>query len=165
MEALLSTRVTKLQILMGKYIPFFILGMMSMAFNVFMCIVVFKIPFHGSLTVFTAVSALFLLTSIGIGLFISTVTKNQLLASEAAIGGGFLPSIFLSGLLFPINSMPLFFQYFTLLLPPRHFVSFASSEFMAGTVWSIVSVSSAYLAALSVLLFALVYKKTKINLD
>lgn len=165
MEALLSTRVTKMDIVLGKYIPYFILGMISMAFCVFMCIVVFKIPFRGNLFVLFTVSALFLFTCLGNGLFVSTIFKDQFLASQAAIAIGFLPALMLSGLIYPINSMPVFFQWLTKMLPPRYFVSFIQSEFMAGTVWEIVLINSAYMIVLGVILFYAVYKNTQMRLE
>lgn len=164
MEALLSTSVKKIDIILGKYIPYFMLGMISMAFNVFMCVVVFQIPFRGNIFVLFFVSGLFLFTSLGVGLLISSVLKNQFLASQVSLGIGFLPALLLSGLMFPINSMPLIFQHLTRILPPRYFITFIESEFMAGTVWEIVIVNSIFLTILGLLLFAAVYKKTDMRL-
>ena len=138
MEAILSTRVRKIDIVLGKYIPYLILGMCSMAFNVFLCTAVFKVPFRGNYFVLFGVCSLFLFTSSGIGLLISSKLKNQFLASQVSLGIGFLPALLLSGLMFPINSMPLIFQHLTRILPPRYFITFIESEFMAGTVWEIV---------------------------
>lgn len=164
MEALFSTRVKKIDIVLGKYIPYFILGISSMAFSVFMCVGVFHIPFRGSYLVLFAVSSLFLFTSLGIGLLISTICKNQFLASQISLGLGFLPAMLLSGLMFPINSMPVFFQHLTRILPPRYYITFIESEFMAGTVWEIVIINSLFLTILGLLLFAIVYKKTDMRL-
>ena len=135
-----------------------------MAFSVFMCVGVFHIPFRGSYLVLFAVSSLFLFTSLGIGLLISTICKNQFLASQISLGLGFLPAMLLSGLMFPINSMPVFFQHLTRILPPRYYITFIESEFMAGTVWEIVIINSLFLTILGLLLFAIVYKKTDMRL-
>lgn len=165
MEALLSTSVKKIHIVLGKYIPYFTLGMLSMTFSVFMCIVVFKIPFHGSFIILFMFSSLFLFACLGIGLLISTRFKDQFLASQAAIAIGFLPALLLSGLIYPINSMPLFFQWLTRFLPPRYFVSFIQSEFMAGTIKEIVIINSAYMLVLGTILFIAVYKNTPTRLE
>ena len=165
MEALLSTRVRKIDIVLGKYIPYFTLGMLSLAFNVFLCIVVFKVPFRGNLLILFAVSGLFLFTLLGIGLLISSKLKNQFLASQISLGIGFLPALMLSGLMFPINSMPKIFQYLTMILPPRYFITFIESEFMAGTVWRIVVINSVFLVLLGAFLFAMVYKNTAMRLE
>ena len=165
MEALLSTSVKKIHIVLSKYIPYFTLGMFSMVFSVFMCIVVFKIPFHGNLILLFMFSALFLFANLGIGLLISTKLKDQFLSSQVAITIGFLPALMLSGLIYPINSMPVFFQILTKFLPPRYFVSFIQSEFMAGTVKEIVIINSLYMLILGSILFVAVYKNTQTMLE
>ncbi len=165
MEALLSTRVKPIHIVLGKYIPYFAIGMASLAFNVFLCVCVFQIPFRGNYLILAIVSALFLFTSLGMGLFISTKLKNQFLASLVSLGVGFLPALMLSGLMFPINSMPLFFQYFTMIIPPRYYLAFIESEFMAGTIPEIVIANAIFLTILGAILFLAVYKNTKMRLE
>ncbi len=165
MEAMLSTSVKTIHIVLGKYIPYFILGMLSLTFNIFLCIVIFQIPFRGNYFVLLLVSSLFLFTSLGIGLNVSSVLKNQFLASMVAMSVGFMPALMLSGLMFPINSMPVFFQHLTRILPPRYYVSFIESEFMAGTVPEIVTANAIYLTILGLILFAAVYKNTSMRLE
>ena len=165
MEAMLSTSVKAIHIVLGKYIPYFILGILSLAFNIFLCIVIFNIPFRGNYFILFLVSSLFLFTSLGIGLNISSLLKNQFLASMVAMSAGFLPALMLSGLMFPINSMPVFFQYLTRILPPRYYVSFVESEFMAEGVNSIRLENAVYLTILGLLFFAAVYKNTSMRLE
>ena len=165
MESLLGTHVTALQLVVGKYAPYFILTMLSSCFSLTLCVHVFGIPFHGSVLSVLFVCSLFILCCVGLGLNISTAFKNQFLACQAALGVGFMPAQLLSGLMFPINSMPEFFQKLTMLLPPRYFVTFIESEFLAGTIPKVVFSSAMYLAFLSVLLFALVYKRTSTRLE
>ncbi|MDO4177754.1 MAG: ABC transporter permease [Phascolarctobacterium sp.] len=165
MESLLGTHITALQLVAGKYVPYFILAMLSCCFSLVLCVQVFGVPFHGSIISTLFVCSLFILCCIGLGLTISTIFKNQFLACQAALGVGFMPAQLLSGLMFPINSMPEFFQTLTMLLPPRYFVTFIESEFLAGTIPKVVFTSAMYLAILSVLLFAVVYKKTYTRLE
>ncbi len=165
MEALLSTNVKTIHIVLGKYIPYFILGMLSLAFNVFLCVCIFQIPFRGNYLILFIVSGLFLFTSLGIGLNISTMLKNQFLASMMSLGLGFLPALMLSGLMFPINSMPDIFQHFTRIIPPRYYVTFIESEFMAGTIPEIVAVNAIFLSVIGLLLFALMYHNTSTRLE
>lgn len=165
MEALLSTGIKRIHIILGKYIPYFILGMLSFAFNIFLCICVFKIPFRGNYTVLFLVSSLFLLTSLGIGINISSILKNQFLSSMVAMSLGFMPALMLSGLMFPINSMPVFFQHLTRIMPPRYYVAFIESEFMAGTVIEIVLINTIYLGILGIILFIAGYKNTSMQLE
>ena len=164
MESLLSTSVNRLQIILGKYIPYFILGMASVIFNLIVCIGIFKIPFRGSYLVLLLVSSLFLFSSLGIGLLISSVLKNQFLACQVALGAGFMPALLLSGLLFPITSMPEILQHLTRVLPPRYYITFIESEFMAGTVWPVVLPASVFLIIIGSLLFIAVYKNTDVRL-
>ncbi|MBQ9688843.1 ABC transporter permease [bacterium] len=164
MEALLGVDVRKIDIVLGKYIPYFVLGMISIAFNVFLCVGVFRVPFRGSYLVLFAVSALFLFNLLGVGLIISSKLRSQFLASQVAMGIGFLPALMLSGLMFPINSMPKIFQWFTMIIPPRYFITFIESEFMAGTVWELVAVNAVFLIVLGSVLFFGVYKNTRLTI-
>ena len=114
---------------------------------------------------FFLISGIFLFTSLGIGLMISTALKNQFMASMVSISLGFMPALMLSGLMFPINSMPMFFQYLTMIIPPRYYISFIESEFMAGGVNEIRLANAFYLTLLGLILFAGVYKKTQMRLE
>lgn len=165
MEALLSTNIRPIHIVIGKYVPYFIVGMLSLTFSVFMMIHFFHIPFRGSYLVLFSVSGLFLYACLGIGLVISSALKNQLLASMASLVAGFLPALMLSGLIFPIKSMPMVFQWLTMVLPPRYYVSFIRSEFLTGTVWHTVLLDASFLLFLGILFSVLVYKKTARRLD
>ena len=160
MEALLSTNIKPIHIVLGKYIPYFIVGMLSLAFIILMIITLFDVPFRGSFWILFLVSALFLYASLGIGLIISSAAKNQFLASIASLIVGFLPALMMSGIVFPVKSMPLFFQYFTHILPPKHYVDFIRSEFLSGTVAVNVISSSLFLLTLGFLFSVIVYKKT-----
>lgn len=165
MEAILSTNVKKIHIVLGKYIPYFVLGIVSLSFNVFLCVNVFDIPFRGNFFVLLGFASLFLFSAMGQGLLISTVLKNQFTASQAALVAGFLPALMLSGLIFPITSMPVPLQWLSSILPARYFVSCLQSEFMVGTVPQIVIPNCLFLGTLGSILFVIVYKKTKMRLE
>ena len=165
MEALLSTKVRVFHIVLGKYIPYFTLGMLSMCFNVYLCIHVFDIPFRGSYYYLLIISSLFLFTSLGIGLTISSVIKTQFLASMVSLSVGFMPALMLSGLMFPINSMPIFFQYLTEVLPPKHYITFIESEFMTTGIQEIRSINALYLSIIGLIFFILVCSKTQMRLE
>lgn len=165
MEAILTTQISKLQLILGKYIPYFILGMCSMGLNVFMCICVFKVPFRGNILVLALFSGLFLFSAMGQGLLISTIFKNQFTASQAALFAGFLPAMMLSGLVFPISSMPVPMQWLSMIIPSRYFVACIQSEFMAGTVPEIVIPNCIFLAIFSAILFIIIYSKTNMKLE
>ncbi len=164
-EALLSTKVTKMNIVLGKYIPYFILGMLSFIFNIFLCINVFQIPFRGNIFILIIVGGLYLFCCLGVGLTISSSYKEQFSASQMALSFGLLPALMLSGLIYPISSMPLIFQYLTAILPPRYFIIFIQSEFMAGTIPKIVIINSIFLTLLGIGLFFIVYNNVDLRLE
>ena len=101
----------------------------------------------------------------GQGLLISTILKDQFLASQAALVAGFLPALMLSGLIYPIRSMPVPLQWLSAIMPSRYFVSCIQSEFMAGTVWQIIAPNCIFLAIIAFILLILVYAKTDMRLD
>ena len=106
MEALLVTPVAMREILLGKLIPYFVLGMGGMALSVAMAVWLFDVPLRGSLLVLLLASSLFLLAALGMGLLISIVARNQFVAGQVAIIVTFLPAFLLSGFIFDIGSMP-----------------------------------------------------------
>ena len=101
----------------------------------------------------------------GQGLLISTVLKDQYTASQAALVAGFLPALMLSGLIYPIFSMPVPLQWLSVIMPARYMVSCIQSEFMAGTIAEIVIPNCIYLLILTIILFIAVFKKTSMRLD
>jgi ABC-2 type transport system permease protein len=141
MEALMATPAGTLEILLGKLIPYFVLGMGSMLIAVATSRLLFGLPLRGSLGALCAVSAAFLLAALGQGLLISTAAKNQFLAAQGAVVSAFLPAMFLSGFLFEINSMPLPLRMIARVLPARYLVSALRSTLLAGDIPTILTTS------------------------
>src|SRR5690606_970236 len=104
LEALFVTPVRADEILLGKIIPYFVLGMLGFALTVTAALFLFEVPLRGSLAVLTIVATLYLLVSLGIGLVASAVTKSQFVASQIALLATLLPAIMLSGFLFDLRS-------------------------------------------------------------
>ena len=165
MESLLTTNATKLQIILAKYISYYCLAILSASFCTFLSVVVFDVPFRGSLIVYFITSSLFLFVSIGMGCLISTLTRNQFLASVAAAMFGFLPAVILSGGLFEISSMPHIIQIATNIIPATHFVPIIKNLFMAGNIWPIILTESLNLLIFGVILFVILYHVTKERLE
>lgn len=165
MEAILTTKVTKMDILLSKYIAYYFLTLCSAIFCTFMCVFLFKIPFHGSYLIYFITSSLFIFTALGQGLLISTLSTNQFLASICAATFGLLPSTMLSGMLFEISSMPKFVQLFTYLIPARYFTVCIRNLFNAGNIWGLIIPQSIFMLVFSTLNFILVYRKTKTRLE
>ncbi|MBR1617982.1 ABC transporter permease, partial [bacterium] len=164
-ETLFSCNIKKIDFVLSKYIPYFILGMTSLAFNVLLCVTIFQIPFLGNYFILFLVGGLYLICCLGVGLLISASYKEQFSASQMALSFGLLPALMLSGLIYPISSMPVVFQYLTAILPPRYFITFIQSEFMAGTIPKIVIFNSIFLFFLGTLLFILVYNSIDLRLE
>jgi len=165
MEALMSTPVTVSEILVGKLVPYFVLGMLSMMMCVFFAVVVYDVPFRGSLLLLLIVSACFLFSALGIGLFISTIAKNQFVAAQAAIVASFLPAFILSGFIFEIASMPKWIQMVTYILPARYFVSCMQTLFLVGNVWGLILFNLIPMLLVGSLFFGITILKTKKSLE
>lgn len=165
MEALMSTPVSILEILAGKLIPYFILGMSSAYVLVFVSILLFNLPFRGSLLMLSITCAVFLFSALGLGLFISTIAKNQFVAAQIALFVGLLPAFLLSGFLFEISSMPLLIQIITMFIPARYFVSNMQTLFLTGDVFHLLIPNILYIFIIGLLLFSITAKKTVKRLD
>ncbi|MGB8273883.1 MAG: ABC transporter permease, partial [Alphaproteobacteria bacterium] len=165
MEALMVTPATIREILLGKLIPYFVLGMGGMALSVAMGIWLFDVPFRGSVAVLFGASALFLLAALGMGLLISTVARNQFVAGQIAIVATFLPAFILSGFLFDIASMPAVVQELTRVIPARYFVAILQTVFLAGDVWSVILPNALALAVMAAILLGITRRKMRKRLD
>ncbi len=155
MEALLSTPAAIPEILLGKLIPYFVLGAGGMLQSVAMALWLFEVPLRGSFLALLGSATLFLLAALGLGLLISIVSKNQFVAGQAAILGTFLPAFILSGFLFDISSMPAFVRGITYLIPARYFVAILQTVFLAGNVRSILIPNGIALFVMAVLFLGL----------
>lgn len=144
MELLLSTPVQPLEIIVGKLAPYAVLGILALLFVYVIARTVFGVPFVGNLAVFGLGCLLFLGTYLAQGLLISVVTRKQQIAMQFAFLSGLLPSNLLSGFIFPVTSMPVFFQYFTMILPARWFMTIARDAFLKGS--SFLDMGGAFLA-------------------
>jgi ABC-2 type transport system permease protein len=165
MEALMVTPLRIGEILVGKLVPYFILGMGGMGLSTAMAIWLFDVPFRGSLLVLFAVSAIFMFAALGMGLLISTIAKNQFVAGQVAIIVAFLPAFILSGFIFDIASMPWFVRLITHVIPARYFVSSLQTLFLAGTVWPIVLTNGAALCVMAILFLGLTRRITRKSLE
>jgi len=165
MEALITTPVTRLELLVGKLTPYFLLGMGGMALSVAMAVFVFDVPLRGSFFVLSGVSAVFMVSALALGLLISTLAKNQFVAGQIALVSAFLPAFMLSGFLFEISNMPAVIQGLTYLFAARYFVSALQTLFLAGNVWSVIVPDLLAMAALAAVLLLITAKRTPKGLD
>ncbi|MBD9570934.1 ABC transporter permease [Ensifer sp. ENS08] len=161
MEAMMATPVSAAELLAGKLLPYFILGLTSMTLCVLLAVFLFGVPFRGSVAALYALSATFLMPALGQGLLISAATKNQFLASQLALISAFLPAFLLSGFLFEINSMPTVIQWITFIVPARYLIPSLQTVFLAGDIWPMFGKSIAAMLLIGSVFFALAARSTR----
>ena len=161
MEAIMATPVTTEELLLGKIIPYFILGLASMSLCTLVAVLIFKVPFRGSVGALFAISSAFLLPALGQGLLISAATKNQFLASQLALISSFLPTFLLSGFLFEIPSMPKVIQWITNLVAGRWLIPSLQTVFLAGDVWPLFLRDIGVMVLFGVVFLVLAARMTK----
>lgn len=165
MEALMSTPINMIELLLGKLIPYFILGMISMAICFFVAILYYHVPFRGTFLLLGICSASFLISALSLGLLISTLAKNQFVAAQAAIVAAFLPGFILSGFIFELSSLPLPIYLFTYLLPARYFVSSLQTLFLAGNVHPLILFNIIPMWIFALVLFTIISRISKKRLE
>ncbi len=159
MEAMLVTPLRKIDILLGKTLPYYVLGMLGMGMSVAVGTVLFDVPFRGSVGALILLSSLFMLTCLGFGLLLSAAIRIQFVAAQISIVAGFLPAFFLSGLIFDLESTPRVIQYISYIFPARYFVTISHTLFAAGDVWPVLLPNALVLALMAVLFLTLSYRK------
>jgi len=147
-EALFVTPVRPGEILLGKTVPYFVLGMIGLALCLLAAKFLFHVPFRGSVLVLTGVSMLYLLVALALGLLISSTFKSQFVASQITILVTFLPAVMLSGFLFDLRSLPAAVQFIPYLLPARYYVTLLQTIFLVGDVWAVILPNAIVLAAM-----------------
>jgi ABC-2 type transport system permease protein len=155
LEALFVTPVRAGEILMAKMIPYFALGMVGLALCILAAKFLFEVPIRGSISILVAVSMLYLLVALSIGLLISSVTKSQFVSSMATLLVTFLPALFLSGFLFDLRSMPAAVRMLSYALPARYYVTLLQTVFLAGDIWGVILPNALVLLGMTAGLLAL----------
>ncbi len=152
LESLFVTPVRSDEILLGKTIPYFLLGMIGLVLCIISAKYLFHVPLRGTFPVLLAASMLYVLVALGIGLLISSAVKNQLIASQLSMLATFMPALMLSGFLFDLRSMPTAIRLITFVLPARYYVTLLQTIFLAGNVWSVIIPNMLMLAGMTTLL-------------
>lgn len=165
MESILSTPILISEFLLGKLIPYMVLGLGSMTLCVLISTTIFGVPFLGSYLLLFLSTTVFLIAGLGTGLLISTGAKNQFVAIQLSFMLGFLPSFMLSGFIYEISSMPMPIQMITYLLPARYFVSILQTIFLAGNVASVIVPNLIFLGILSTILLIIIRRKIAKRLE
>jgi len=165
MEQLIAGPVRAHEIIIGKLIPYFGLGIAQVVLIVLAGKIIFKVPFRGNLVCLFTVSAIFLFCGLGIGLFVSITAKSQQLAYSLSILTSMLPSFLLSGFIAPIASMPKVIQLVTYLVPAKYFLKTLRGIFLKGYGFSLVWPEIIALSVFGALIFAACVKRLKLRLE
>jgi ABC-2 type transport system permease protein len=161
MEQLISTPVKGSEIVLGKLLPYFGLGMLDVLLAVVMGEFLFHVPLRGSVALLFAMAAIFLAGALSLGMVISIVTRSQLLASQLAMVLTFLPSFLLSGFVYAIGNMPVPIQLATRLIPARYFVTLLKGIYLKGVGLEILAVEAGLLTLFGAVMVILAIAKFK----
>lgn len=165
MEILLISPLKPYQIIVGKVIPYAILSIVNIANILLLGKYVFGMPFKGSLVLLILESSLFLLNSLSLGILISSFTNSRQVAMMIALAGLLLPTMLLSGFIFPISNMPKVLQYFSQVIPATHFITILKGIMIKGIGINYLSKETAILALLTLLFIGISIKKFNVRLD
>lgn len=154
MEQLISTPVQGPELILGKLLPYFAIGMLDVLLAVLMGEFVFHVPLRGNVALLFGMAAIFLVGALTLGMLISIVTRNQLLASQLAMVLTFLPSFLLSGFMYAISNMPAAIQTVTYLIPARYFVALLKGIYLKGIGLEILALEAGLLAIFGAVVLA-----------
>jgi ABC-2 type transport system permease protein len=165
MEQLISTPVKRWELVLGKLVPYFVIGMLDVALAVGMGEVLFRVPFRGNLGLVFGTAAVFLTGALGMGLLISIVARTQALANQMAMVMTFVPAFLLSGLIFAIANMPLPIRAVTYLVPARFFITIMRGLYLKGVGLEILGLPVLFLTGFGVVVLFLATRRFRKTLE
>ncbi|MEI6886358.1 MAG: ABC transporter permease [Bacteroidota bacterium] len=165
MEALLVSPLKPIQIILGKIVPYFILSFIDVILILILSWYVFELPVKGNLFLLLAESMLYILMSLSIGILISTVSKTMQQAIFISLVGMMLPTVLLSGFIYPIENMPAVYDWISAILPPRYFVTIMKNVMIKGAGFTYVWKETLILSLFTAVAIIISMKKFKIRLQ
>lgn len=165
MELLLVSPLHPLIIIIGKVTPYIFLSMAISFFILAMGVFIFGVPIMGSIFLLTMLSLLFILTSLALGIFISSRTDNQQTAMLTSLMALMMPSMLLSGFIFPIESMPMPLQIFSYIIPAKYFIIILKDIMLKGSGLAFIWAEVVSLVVITVIFLALSLKNFKIRVE
>ncbi len=164
MEQLISTPVRVPELVIGKVIPYFAIGLADVALAVIIGRLIFDVPLRGSTGLLFAMASVFLTGALFLGLLLSIVLKTQVLANQLALFSNYLPTLMLSGFVFGIHNMPLPVQAITFIIPARYFIAMLRGIFLKGIGLEILWLNAVLLCLYAVVMVILAHKKMILKL-
>ncbi|HNX87232.1 MAG TPA: ABC transporter permease [Bacteroidales bacterium] len=165
MEALLVSPLKPIQIILGKIVPYFILSFIDVIIILVLSWFVFDLPVKGSIFLLLAEAMLYILMSLSLGILISTVSKTMQQAIFISLVGMMLPTILLSGFIYPIENMPKIYDWVSAVMPPRYFVIIIKNVMIKGTGFSYIWKETLILCLFTVVAIGLSMRKFNIRLQ
>jgi ABC-2 type transport system permease protein len=165
MEVLLVSPLKPVQIILGKVTPYFLLSFINVILILIMSWLVFGLPIKGSITLLLLECMLYILMSLSLGILISTVSKTMQQAIFISFIGLMLPTILLSGFIFPIENMPKIYDYVSMIMPPRYFIIIIKSIMIKGTGLGFVWKETLILLFMTIIFIGISIKKFKVRLE
>lgn len=165
MSLLLASPLPPLMIIIGKVVPYILLSIINMVVIMLMGVFIFGVPVLGSLILLSLLSLLFILTSLSLGIFISTKTKDQQSAMLSSLMLLMMPTMILSGFIFPIESMPRLLQVISYVIPAKYFIVILKAIMLKGSGLAIIWKEAAMLGGMTLVFLVLSLKNFKIRLD
>jgi ABC-2 type transport system permease protein len=165
MEQLISTPLTGGELILGKLIPYFTIGILDLILSVLVGEFIFDIPLRGSLPLLFGLSMVFLVGALSLGILISIVTKSQLVASQLALVATMLPAFLLSGFIFPIDTMPAPIRAITHIITARYFVTILRGIYLKDVGLGVMAGEVALLAVFAVIVIALSVRKFRKRIE
>jgi ABC-2 type transport system permease protein len=165
MEQLVSTPVSALELVTGKLLPYFVIGMVATAMCAGLSVFWFEVPFRGDVSTLFGTSALFLFVVLALGFWISAVARSQLVASQIAMVATFMPAFLLSGFIFPLDQTPVAVQVISYLVPARYYDTILKGVFLKGIGSGALLFDILLLAGFAVLIGAVAVLSFRKRLD
>lgn len=165
MEQLISTPLKGPELIIGKVIPYFVIGMTDVAIAVAMGKWLFNVPIVGTAGLLFAMAAIFLTGALFWGMSLSIILKSQVLANQIAIVSGYLPTLILSGFVFAIENMPGPIQCITYIVPARYFIAILRGIYLKGIGLEILWLDALLLAVYALFMIVLAHRKFKFKLE
>ena len=165
MEILLVSPLKPIQIVVGKVIPYFVLSLVNALIIITMAYFLFKVPIEGSLVLLIGESMLFVLMSLSLGIMISTLTQSQQTAMMISIFALMMPTILLSGFMFPIENMPMPLQIISNIVPPKWYIIILKKIMLMGAPFSMIWKETLILASMCIVFILISVKRFKIRLE
>ena len=165
MEQLISTPVRPAELILGKLIPYLVIGLVDLVIAVLMAVYLFEVPLRGSVPLLFLVGALFITATLAQGIFISAIARQQLLASQLAMVATFLPAFLLSGFAFAIANMPTVVRGITYIVPARYFVALVKGIFLRGVGLQTLWAETLFLVAFAVVMLGVAIARTRKRLS